>query len=210
MHVLVPVKASVRAKSRLAAVLDAEGRAQLVVWMLDRVLSAVAASAVSRLSVVGGDERTLVVARRYGAEIIPDRGRGLNVALSEAVATVRRPGRPACMVLVADLPRLAHEDIETLLAASRDGQTAVIAPAHDGQGTNALIIPQECAFAPAFGSGSRARHHRLFARQGFSAVEVSRPGLAFDVDLPDDLARLRAAMPYADSRLSDTHVHPRP
>jgi 2-phospho-L-lactate guanylyltransferase len=199
MHVLVPVKASVMAKSRLSAVLDAEGRAQLITWMLERVLRAVAGAAVSRPSLVGGDERTVAIARRYGARIILEDGHGLNAALSRAMAAVRRLDRPACMLLAADLPWLAREDVEALIAASHDGRTAVIAPAQDHQGTNALVVPEGCAFTPAFGPGSCARHHYVLAQQGFPAVEVCRPGLAFDVDLPVDLAGLVAAMPAGES-----------
>ncbi len=40
--IIIPVKRLHAAKSRLAAVLDAQGRAALVVWMVERVLAAAA------------------------------------------------------------------------------------------------------------------------------------------------------------------------
>jgi 2-phospho-L-lactate guanylyltransferase len=194
LHVLVPVKASGLAKSRLSAVLDAPSRVQFVGWMLERVLRAAAGASMRSLSVVGGDAQSASIARRYGAGLIADMGGGLNAALSRAMAEVRRQGLPACMLLAADLPWLTPEDVIALVGASQGGRMAVIAPAQDGAGTNALIAPEGCAFEPAFGPASRARHHRVLARTCVPVTEVCRSGLAFDVDLPDHLARLMAAM----------------
>lgn len=193
MDVLVPVKGTARAKGRLSSVLDAPGRVLLVGWMLDRVLRAATGAAVRRLFVVGGDAQTASIARRHGAGLIADRGAGLNEALSDALRQVRRPGLQACIVLAADLPWLATEDVDALVDASHGGRTAVIAPAQDGTGTNAVVAAECYTYDPAFGPRSRARHHRLLAERGASVSEVSRPGLAFDVDLPEHLAELAAA-----------------
>lgn len=193
MDVLVPVKATALAKGRLSAVLDAPSRVLLVGWMLDRVLRATTGAAVRGLFVVGGDAQTASIARRHGAELIADRGTGLNEALADALHQIRRPGLPACIVLAADLPWLATEDVDALVGASHGGQTAVIAPAQDGTGTNAVVAAEGHIFDPAFGPKSCARHHRLLAEKGVSVVEVSRPGLAFDVDVPEHLLELATA-----------------
>jgi 2-phospho-L-lactate guanylyltransferase len=198
MDVLVPVKATALAKGRLSAVLDAPGRVLLVGWMLDRVLRAATGAAVRRLFVVGGDAQTASIARRHGAGLIADRGAGLNEALSDALRQVRRPGLPACIVLAADLPWLATEDVDALVGASHGGRTAVIAPAQDGTGTNAVVAAEGYTYDPAFGPKSRARHHRLLAERGVSVIEVSRPGLAFDVDLPEHLAELATAPAFGE------------
>jgi len=202
VHVLVPVKTSAWAKSRLSAVLDAQGRAQLVAWMLEGVLRAAAAVRARSLRVVGGDARTVTVARRYGVEIVPELGHDLNETLSLAAALVRRPGLEPCLFLAADLPFVTGDDVQALIDDSQDGRIAAIAPAADGDGTNALVVPKGCAFEPAFGPASRVRHRLLLERQGVRVVEVHRPGLAFDVDLPAHLERVRSMMPvgYEASR----------
>jgi len=46
------------------------------------------------------------------------------------------------------------------------------------------------ASRPAFGVGSRAKHHRLAQTLRLRVTEVCRPGLAFDLDTPCDVAAL--------------------
>ncbi|HEX4836775.1 MAG TPA: hypothetical protein VFW01_10595 [bacterium] len=41
---------------------------------------------------------------------------------------------------------------------------------------------------PAFGRGSLAAHRRQALALGLTVTEVSRPGLAFDLDTPADFA----------------------
>ncbi len=86
-------------------------------------------------------------------------------------------------VFHADLPRLGAEDVAALLAAGERGGCA-IAPDRHGTGTNALAIGDGRAFSFAFGADSFARHR---AQAGERFEIVTRPGLALDVDTPDDL-----------------------
>jgi 2-phospho-L-lactate guanylyltransferase len=62
----------------------------------------------------------------------------------------------------------------------------VIAPDRRGTGTNALLVSHCCEFR--FGERSYARHLLLAAERGWTAVVVSRPELAFDLDTPADFA----------------------
>ena len=68
----------------------------------------------------------------------------------------------------------------------------MIVPDRHGSGTNALLLTPPYAIMPAFGTGSFARHAALAARAGPRCARCRSLGL--DVDTPDDLAALRAAL----------------
>jgi 2-phospho-L-lactate guanylyltransferase len=70
----------------------------------------------------------------------------------------------------------------------------VIVPDRHGTGTNALLITPPDAFHPAFGHGSRERHEERAAAAGLSTSTVTVFTLALDVDTPEDLEAMRAAL----------------
>jgi 2-phospho-L-lactate guanylyltransferase len=79
-----------------------------------------------------------------------------------------------------------------LIEATPDGGIA-IARATDG-GTNAVSMRPAGAMRTCFGEPQSARLHAALARDaGLAHAIVDLPGLAFDVDRPEDLARLHAA-----------------
>ena len=67
-----------------------------------------------------------------------------------------------------------------------------IAPDRDGDGTNALLLSPPDLVATGFGAGSSARHRALGEAAGVAVETVIRPGLAFDIDTPQDLAEFCA------------------
>ena len=64
-----------------------------------------------------------------------------------------------------------------------------IAPDRAGHGTNGLALRPLDAIAFRFGVESHAAHLAEAEAAGVPLVEVHRPGLAFDLDTPADLAR---------------------
>ncbi|MGZ6256663.1 MAG: 2-phospho-L-lactate guanylyltransferase, partial [Candidatus Limnocylindria bacterium] len=58
-----------------------------------------------------------------------------------------------------------------------------------GTGTNALALRPPDAIGFRFGGESHAAHTEAAEAAGVPLVEVHRPGLAFDLDTPADLAR---------------------
>ena len=62
-----------------------------------------------------------------------------------------------------------------------------IAPDKTGRGTNALALRPPDALRFSFGIDSFAKHRAAAGALPF--VVVDRPGLAFDLDTPEDLAR---------------------
>lgn len=188
VRVIIPVKAPGEAKLRLAGVLSIAERARLVGAMLAHVVSAARAAR-------GVDDIRLIGPRVYDLPDAPpmlaDPGGGLNAALASAlVGALAERGDAAItrlLILPADLPQLTALDIE-LLAATPAGEIA-IAPDRHGTGTNALSLPlpQSGGFTFAFGTDSFAHHHAEAERLGLAIGQVHSPGLARDIDLPEDL-----------------------
>jgi len=177
-HVLVPLK-RIDPKSRLAGELPLEERVRLMRGLLGGVVSAVREAGVERVTVVTG-------LRVKGYEVWDDRGLAWNDALAAAMAEVVTA--PLVAVVSADLPLVCAEEVEELLAAT-PARGIAIARALDG-GTNAVSMRPPGLVRTHFGEpGSAAVHAGL----GVDHVVVDLPGLAFDVDTPEDLARMRTA-----------------
>jgi 2-phospho-L-lactate guanylyltransferase len=182
-HVLVPVKRLDDAKSRLAAVLSADERAALMLELLKGVLAAVKAADVGPITVVSSEALA-----QNGVARFDDASLAWNDALAAAMREVVT--EPIAAVVSADLPRVTAEDIRALVAATPDRGMA-IARALDG-GTNAVSMRPPGAVMTHFGERSSASVHAFATAQaGLAARIVDLPGLAFDVDTPDDLGRMR-------------------
>ncbi len=65
-------------------------------------------------------------------------------------------------------------------------------PCHRDDGTNVLSLPADTAFRFSYGPGSFRRHAAEGRRLGLGVRVVRDPDLAFDVDVPEDLAALGA------------------
>jgi 2-phospho-L-lactate guanylyltransferase len=115
----------------------------------------------------------------------------MNTSLVLALGTLAARGATRAAVISADLPELTGADVGALLRVGAAHPVA-LAPDHAGLGTNAACIALGTPFRFQFGPGSLARHLAEARRLGHEAAIVSRPGLAFDVDEPADVERLRA------------------
>ena len=180
---IVPVRAPGEGKSRLAGVLSPLRRASLVQGMLERVLLALRqARSVTRIVVVTPD---LGLALPAGVDVVHDSGVGLNAAVALALESVAGTA-DAALVVAADAPQVTAEEIDRIIAATRDADVGIV-PDRRGEGTNALWLRLPPGIAPQYGEGS-ARAHRDAARAaGLRVVVVDAPGLSHDVDLPSDL-----------------------
>ena len=189
VQALVPVKRLATAKTRLAAAYGPVERLALVPAMLADVLDAVrAAPGVARVAVVTSDRSAAAAARTHGADVLSDAGLPWNEGLAHAI--IGLDPRPAAVVVVAaDLPLLGPDDVEALLAAL-PARGIAVGRAHDG-GSNALALRPPDVLTPNFGvAASAARHVERAVAAGLEATVVDRPGLAYDLDTPDDAARL--------------------
>ncbi len=184
-HVLVPVKRLDEAKSRLANVLSAEERAELMQRLLVGVVEAIAQAGVGPITIVTADPLELDGVARFD-----DRGLPWNDALRAAMREVVT--EPVVAVISADLPLLRAAEVRALVEATPELGLA-IARATDG-GTNAVSMRPPAVLTTRFGEPQSARRHADSAgamRLDWTIIDL--PGLAFDIDTPADLERLKAA-----------------
>ena len=169
LSVVVPMKAS-KGKSRLAGVLDSAGREALTQQMLQHVLATLREAGLTAHVASAEDE--------------------LNADITAAAARVQAEGATELLLVMADLPYLAADDIAAMMRAGQLSDV-VIAEAKDG-GTNALLLRPPTVLQFAFTTGRpSAQFHADHARSvGIEPQFVRRPGLARDIDTPDDLAAL--------------------
>jgi 2-phospho-L-lactate guanylyltransferase len=184
---LIALKAPAAAKGRLAEILDATGRSQLVAQMFSQVLEALqAARSIDGIAVVTAESLP-----QTGLVVLDDPGGGLNAALTHGARELAARGVDELLVLHADLPLLTAAQIDAFVAAGRETGLA-IAPDKLGQGSNALYLPLPAPISFCFGHDSCRLHLAEAARIGRPITRQTMAGFAFDVDEPADLERLLA------------------
>lgn len=177
--VLVPVKSFSEAKRRLAPALDRHQRAELARTMAERVL---AAAAPLPVAVVCDDPLVAEWARAHGAAVIDEPGRGLDGAVTAGVAWLEHAGADEVVVAHADLPMAANlVDLTGFAGIS-------LVPDRRRDGTNVVCLPAGSGFRFAYGPGSFARHLAEAMRLDMAFRVLDEPQLAWDVDVPADLA----------------------
>jgi 2-phospho-L-lactate guanylyltransferase len=186
--VVIPVKLLQSAKTRLD-VFGPTDRAELARAMaLDTIAAAIECAEVAEVVVVTDEVTVDAAARELGAVVVRDEpAAGLNAALEYGaeVAGERRPNG-GVVALAADLPAMRASELAAVLTDAAAEARAVVADA-DGDGTVALTARSGERLAPAYGTGSFARHQQ----HGAVPLGVDVPGLRRDVDT---VADLRAAL----------------
>ena len=152
-----------------------------------------------RCYVVSSDLKVLTLARRLGAQTIPEpRDEGVNVAVEMGVKTLGR--ERTFMVVPSDLPLLAPNEVKTAFILKR-GFDCVISPSSSFDGTNLLVFSGRAAPALSYDSDSFWNHVDGAARKGLSLVVYCGEGVLSDVDTSEDLralSRTRRRVPSAE------------
>jgi 2-phospho-L-lactate guanylyltransferase len=189
--ILVPVKNLAVAKQRLAAVLDQGSRTRLAQAMLDDVLAALHGwKNRQQVAVVTGDPYAVERALKYGFEIIPDRENpGETGAIEMATRVCVEQGADSTLVIPADIPLMQSWELEEIMKNAPE-EGSVLAPAADGRGTNAAFRRPANLFPLRFGNDSFKPHRAAAQATGRPCVVLNLPGIAVDVDNPEDLQRL--------------------
>jgi 2-phospho-L-lactate guanylyltransferase len=188
--ILLPVKPFELGKSRLSQVLEPEARARLNAKFFDHVLAeSIALVGAKRCIVITRSPSLRSHAAASAAIVVAETGFGHNPALEQGAEVARLQGAERLLALSCDLPLLTRDDLAALLNQSGD---VVLATDVIGVGTNALRTPAAQHFPYRFGDDSRAHHLREANLRGLQTAEVSRPGLANDIDCPADLSKLMA------------------
>lgn len=177
--VVVPVKGTVAAKSRLTG-----GTELALAIALDTVAAAIGAAVVERVIVV----TTATAAASFehlGAQVVVVDRPGLSTAITAGIAAA---GERHVAVMLGDLPALQPRELTAALTVAREHPLAFVADADDS-GTVLITALWASDHRPAFGAGSRAAH----LDAGY--IEVGQPrdsGLRRDVDTRAHLEALAA------------------
>jgi 2-phospho-L-lactate guanylyltransferase len=192
---IVPVKPLRRAKSRLRAALSDADRVALSRQMLERGLDALLAlPEVRRTLVVSRDPEVLALARLHGAHTLSERPPiELNKALGLATRAAIGGGASGVLILPSDLPLVTPEDLAAVVGLLEGPPAVVLAPDRRKEGTNAILVAPAGLIEYEFGPSSFDRHRSAALAAGARVAVCDRPGLALDLDLPEDLGIYRQA-----------------
>jgi 2-phospho-L-lactate guanylyltransferase len=197
---IVPVKPFRDSKSRLAHILSADQRSELTGTMLRHTLDILASMpAISRTLVISRDPGVLKLARQHGAMTYEESDKqDLNMALTRAAHITSAQKADCALILPADLPFLAVEDVAGVLeAASPEScnggngylsrrRGMAICSDQENDGTNALLVCPPTGFNFQYGPGSFQHHLAEAERLGIAQCVVDAPGIQFDLDTEQD------------------------
>jgi 2-phospho-L-lactate guanylyltransferase len=189
--ILVPVKNLSAAKQRLAAVLDQPARTELAQAMLHDVVATLAAwPRRPACALVTGDSFAIELARQNDFEIIPDPANpGETGAIEMATRLCVVRGSDSTLVMPADIPLIQANELDQIFAQA-PAEGTLLVPAADGRGTNAAFRRPADLFPLRFGNDSFRPHLSAARSTGKPCIVLQLPGIALDVDNPEDLRQL--------------------
>jgi 2-phospho-L-lactate guanylyltransferase len=208
---IIPVKRFGEAKRRLLDALDRPQRAALIKAMLTDVLGATDRSElVEWVIVVTGEGRAERLALRHSQrsttplEVLRDPDdRGHSEAATLGIIRALSLGAECAALLPGDCPLLDPGELDEALGRMSRGRVTVVPDRH-GTGTNALLLCPADAIGPAFGPGSAERHSQRARHARYELAVERLDSLALDLDTPDDLRALAAALAEQPSQAPAT------
>ncbi len=186
---VVPVKERDRAKERLAPLLAPEMRQALALAMLEDVLAALAgAVGLAGRIVVTVDPVARRLASDYGARIVEDGARdGHTGAVTAGARLLAAEHCTGMLTLPGDIPLVTAEEIGQIIEAHAPAPSFTIVPSHDEGGSNAILLSPPDAVPLRFGADSFFPHLRAAQAVGITPTILRLPGIALDIDNPEDL-----------------------
>jgi len=206
---VVPVKDTAAAKQRLASAIPPALRQQLMLAMLEDVLAALAeAPGLAGRLLVTTDPAAQDLASHYGFDCLTDGAAdGHTGAVMAAARHLAAAGAQGMLTVPGDIPLVTAAEIAQLVAAHRPARSFTIAPSHDELGSNAVLVSPPDAVPLRFGDNSFFPHLAAAEARGISPTVLNLPGIALDIDNPDDLrhfarlgSRTRAGLWLAQNR----------
>ncbi|MEM6498706.1 MAG: 2-phospho-L-lactate guanylyltransferase [Pseudomonadota bacterium] len=191
---IVPVKDTRYSKQRTSARLDADQRQGLALTMLEDVLEALAPTQdLSHLVLVTVDPTAIELAGRYGATTIDDGAHdGHTGAVAAAARALGARGARGFLTVPGDIPLIRTDEVRRLLETHFSSPTPAftIAPSHDEMGSNAIACSPVSAVPLQFGDDSYFPHLAAARAHGIEPTIVDCPGVAQDIDSPEDIDRV--------------------
>jgi 2-phospho-L-lactate guanylyltransferase len=196
----VPVKEFAGAKQRLAPMLTAERRRALAAAMLEDVLAALATAPLAGIMVNTIDPLATELARRYGARVVTDGARDGHTGAVTAMARILAAEGHGMLTVPGDIPRVTAAEIAAVIEARGPAPSVTIVPAHDERGSNAVLCSPPLVMPLRFGDDSFLPHLAAARALGIEPTIVRLPGIALDIDQPDDVRALLCAEPPMPTR----------
>lgn len=189
---VIPVKELGEAKQRLASALAPPQRLELAQLMLTEVLDALAAArGLAGVLVVTQDPFATAAAKRHGFRVTTQGAReGHTGAVNAGRALLA--AEAGILTVPGDIPAVTPGELEALLRAHKAAPSFTIAPAHDEQGSNAVLVSPPGAVPLRFGDNSYFPHLAAARAAGLEPTVVPLPGIGMDIDHPVDLGLFMA------------------
>jgi 2-phospho-L-lactate guanylyltransferase len=205
---VIPVKEFDGAKQRLSSLLSPPERFVLAATMLADMLDAVAGSRhLAGVMIVTLDPNATILGERIGARIVTGGARdGHTGSVNAGRRLLAREGRGGVITLPGDIPATRAGEIDAVLSAHLAAPSFTISPAHDDQGSNAVVCSPPESVPLRFGDNSYFPHLDAARRQGIEPTVIRQSGIAVDIDHPPDLA-LFLRMPQSAGTRTRTLLH---
>jgi 2-phospho-L-lactate guanylyltransferase len=186
---IVPVKDLSRAKERLSPVLSQSDRTRLANIMLEDVLTAVKGSKLlTKLFVVTSDVLAIDLASSLDIEVIREaKQESESSSIDYSSKVCKELGAGSVLVIPGDVPLIRPGDIDYILEREKPHPSAILVPARDGLGTNAILRRPPDAFPSKFGYDSFNKHIEEAKKRGIEFDIYHLPRIALDIDEPKDL-----------------------
>lgn len=199
---IVPVKDLSRAKERLSPVLSQSDRTRLAYLMLEDVLSALKGSKLlTKLFMVTSDGLATKLAASLDIEVIKEaKQESESSSIDYSSKVCMGLGAESVLVIPGDVPLIRPEDVDYILEREKPYASAILVPARDGLGTNAILRRPPDAFPSRFGYDSFKKHIAEAKSRGIQFDIYHMPRIALDIDEPKDLTLFLA-------QKSDTKTH---
>jgi 2-phospho-L-lactate guanylyltransferase len=190
---ILPIKSFGAAKQRLAGGLGSGSRQALAQAMFADVLASLRrVPGLSAVAVVTADPLAESVAVGERVRVLRDHDEaGQSAAASIGIRYALDGGFERVLLVPGDTPLLDRLEVAALLERA---PAVAIVPDRHLTGTNALLLSPPDAIEPSFGPGSLARHTAAARGAGLNYSVERVPTLMLDVDTPEDLAELAAAL----------------
>src|SRR5437016_800833 len=184
--VLLPVKEFANANERLCSRLEPRARAGLARAMCLDVLKTLARTRVpNRVVVFTAADEVIRMARPFGFDVVLEKSVDGHSAAVNRMVSELLPSSSRILSIASDLPRLVPSEIDFVLDAATEPITLI--PSRDWTGTNGVLFISPARIMMEYGEGSFRRHLSKAAAAGHRADVVSLPGIAFDIDTPEDV-----------------------
>lgn len=191
---LLPLKDLVEAKSRLSGLLNPAQRRALTQAMVEDVLSVLAQHPnISTVTLVSDDPSAHMLAAKYGIHHWLESSlgcSGLNQVIAQSCECLFRESDQPVVVLHGDLPCLQAADITVVLQNLDQCDGLVLACDRHEKGTNLMAFGPQNRIEFSFGIDSCAKHLAAAKARGIPTQLLHRPGIALDIDEPQDLQLL--------------------